>query len=313
MRVFHRVSVYIKNARRAAADTLRRNQHLSPAAALVRTHRNFRRIGVKLSTFLTGSTSGIVPDMERLAHDRRLDHAPLARRALVSRRPLRGDAGRLCLLVVGVALLAACSSPTSPTPIAPSVSVPPVTVTPPVDDPRLDRAFYRQLVHNAFERPGLTPLARWTRAPLVYLRTIDEAGNAVDPRLLDQTAAAIINTTSQWTGGHFGVAGLERGRDTREGHAGWLTVKWTTTGVCGTVDRVGTEGNAIAMNHRRPECTCGPLVVKHELGHAMGFYHTDSPNDLMTATFTGCDKALSPREVYHAERAYARPVGSLDP
>lgn len=208
------------------------------------------------------------------------------------------------------------SSPTAPSAVPPVVVAPPVTVTPPVvrnpllDDPHFDLAFYRMFATR--------PLYRWAHAPSIYLRTIDNTGRAVDSRLLDQTAAAIINTTSQWTGGAFGVAGLERGTESRS--TGWIQVNWSTEGVCGSTttlqvapDRALTS-MSMTLNHLRPECTCGPLVAKHELGHAMGFNHTDSTGDLMAETFQGvCDKPLSDRERFHARVAYTLPVGSLEP
>jgi predicted Zn-dependent protease len=54
-------------------------------------------------------------------------------------------------------------------------------------------------------------------------------------------------------------------------------------------------------------------TVKHELGHAMGFYHTDQPTDLMYAQYTGCDKEPSEREQFHARVTYTQPNGSRDP
>lgn len=231
----------------------------------------------------------------------------------------------VCLVALVFAVGCSGSSPTAPTP--PPVSVVPPVVTPPVvtppvtpptnpllSDPRYSLSFYRMLALGEFQNGGNRPLARWSRAPLIYLRTVDDRGNAVDGRLLEQTAAAIINTASQWTGGHFGVAGLERGTGTRGGQPGWLTIQWSTSGVCGISNVLGAEGGAITMNHLRPECTCGPLVAKHELGHAMGFYHTNSDSDLMAASFQNvCDKTLSDREKFHAQVAYSQPVGSLDP
>lgn len=225
-------------------------------------------------------------------------------------------------LILAVLAVGCSGSPTAPTPVSapPVASVPPVvtpstpTPNPLLSDPRFSAAFYRQFTSER--------LSRWTQAPQVYLRTVDDGGNPVSAALLGQTAAALINTTSQWAGGAFGLAGLERGTDTRTEQIGWITVGWNTSGVCGrtALTRIGPthpqeiSSMTIVMNHARPECTCGPLVTKHELGHAMGYLHTDSDGDLMAATFQGvCDKPLSAREAFHARVAYSMAPGSPSP
>jgi len=185
-----------------------------------------------------------------------------------------------------------------------------------------DLNFYRQLVRNAFSEPGsLQPLRRWTQPPQIYLRTIDEAGTPVDARTLETTARTLVDTAGMWTGGRFGLASLERGTDTRAGAAGWITVRWSLeTAFCGSAD-VARSGGVIDLNYKAGGgCRCAgvseirPRTVRHELGHAFGFWHTDSTTDLMSGTgVAGCDALPSARERAAAAVAYARPVGNMDP
>ncbi len=206
------------------------------------------------------------------------------------------------------------------------VTTPPVlTLTTPAPNPllsdsRFDHDFYRQFVHGALDHGSeMFPLRRQAEAPRIYLRTVHTNGQPIDAATLDLTAAAMINTAASLTGG-FGLSGLEMGTGTRDGEPGWITVRWTDDPegrYCG-IAQVG--GSWIDLYPSTPGCRCpgGPavklLIVKHELGHALGYRHTDSLNDLMhDSGHQACDMLPSAREIFHARVAYSTSIGSLPP
>jgi hypothetical protein len=188
-------------------------------------------------------------------------------------------------------------------------------------DGQFDPSLYRQLVRNGSEGKN-EPLRRWTTAPSIYMRTVDEAGNPLPALQLSSTETVIREAVSQWTSGQFEVASFERGTGTKVGVAGWLTVRWPSDPdpeACGR-SNIGLSGGAIDLNYKTGgSCSCGalplrPRTVRHEIGHAMGFWHTTSGGDLMSGVgVAGCDTPLSAREKFHARIAYARPVGNVDP
>ena len=178
-----------------------------------------------------------------------------------------------------------------------------------------DLNFYRQLVRNGLEATTLEPLRRWTMNPSLLLQT----STLVDAGTLDMVERTVRDAVRQWTNGRYAVATVERGPTTRENQAGWLTVRWSAVsdGRCGFAT-VGLEGGWIELHPTLPSCGCGgyairPTVVRHEVGHAMGFQHTDSPSDVMVASASVCDKPIAPRELAAAAIAYTRPVGNTDP
>ncbi len=102
---------------------------------------------------------------------------------------------------------------------------------------------------------------------------------------------------------------------TRENVPGWITVKWSSAfarGQCGR-STVGVDGGFIEFD-ASGACSCGmrtavyPRLIRHELGHAMGYYHTDHAADVMYGhpiASGACDLLPSARERRHARFAHA--------
>jgi hypothetical protein len=184
-----------------------------------------------------------------------------------------------------------------------------------------DQAYFRAFTRNGFEAPGtLQPIRRWTRAPLIYIRTIDDTGRAILPEVLQQVATIATNVIPEYSHGRFGVAGIEFGTDTRLNQAGWITVDWTrdASQFCG-ISSVGREGGEVTLTYDQPGCSCGsqkirPRTVKHEFGHSMGIWHTGQSVDLMSGIRANeCDRNMTARELQYLEYLYRRPVGNTDP
>ena len=88
-------------------------------------------------------------------------------------------------------------------------------------------------------------------------------------------------------------------------------MKWPTSvpDFCGR-SQVGVDGGWIELNYKVGFCGCNgsamrPRTARHELGHALGYWHTSDPTDLMSGlSVQGCDQQPSARELAAAAYHY---------
>jgi hypothetical protein len=218
--------------------------------------------------------------------------------------------------LVGGALLSLCACTVAPTPTSPSAVVKADSL---IAVEGFDATFYRALLQNGYESPNQLETVRILTSPFrIYMRTEDDAGRPVPAATLDATERTLIDSARIWSGGTFGITEVVRGTGSKEKVPGWITVKWSAvagTGRCG-LSSIGIDGGFIQFN-TSGECSCGlptlvyPRVVRHELGHAMGYYHTDSFTDVMYGkpiAAAACDIQPSDREWRHAIIAHRQSV-----
>ncbi len=210
------------------------------------------------------------------------------------------------------AALSLCACEVAPSPTAPSV---PIGADRTFSSAELEPSFFRAFLQNGFESPDRLEPIRTLKGPLrVYMRSQDDRGRAIDDATLQSTEQILREIVTVWSGGTFGVTEVTRGTSSRENLAGWITVKWQQAGDstrCGR-STVGNDGALVEFN-LSAACGCGAKaapyerLVRHELGHAMGYYHTDSAEDVMYGQpipAGTCDLLPSERERRHARVAY---------
>lgn len=186
--------------------------------------------------------------------------------------------------------------------------------------------FYRQLVRDGLESAQLGPVYRWMTRPRVSLYPFDDAGRPLPPEVLATIRAAVPRSVVAWSGGLYdGVTAEETSvPDWQEGWIVLHALRAQASEDCGSAafryrgaGRIVTARVELTLDR----CSCGsrkisPNTVSHEIAHAMGYWHVQGPH-ILGPTGSGCssfeNEVITPLESAHAQIAYRRPPGNLDP
>ena len=190
-----------------------------------------------------------------------------------------------------------------------------------------DEQYWNALVYYQLDSPG--PLeGRWSRvhslaagrAVNFHIRTTVAQGPPLDPSIVDRWRRAIPGLMRQFVGAPWSGR-ITEGTEAVE-RPGWISIEIPDDSDCASAQYSplvdGGIRGVIRLNTTQGDWCLATVLLAHELGHVLGFYHVDDSDDIMctdvivtggdcngriweTARF---DPTFTPRLARHAQLAY---------
>lgn len=170
---------------------------------------------------------------------------------------------------------------------------------------------YLDEVRNVHERPDRAPepSRHWTANPNFYIRTVwKDTGVPLREESIAFVISELKRLVPQWSGGTLQAGTIDTGTAPRALAQGWITVQYARAG---NWARLGENPGEIQFGS---EGTCQSLAIAHELGHAMGFWHTRVEPSIMGGGPGACRLFdLTREEALIAKAMYSRAPGNVAP
>lgn len=170
---------------------------------------------------------------------------------------------------------------------------------------------FRQMARNASEQPNnLQGIKRWHVPPNIYIETTwRNNGAPVRADGLNYIISEIRRAIPQLTGGWLNAGQIDTGPGRRPLITGWINIHFDPSG---NWSYVGQNPGEVQFGLDVP---CTSAMVIHELGHAMGYYHSSARPSVMGGGIpANCDPVnFTPDEFHVARVMYLRPTGNIEP
>jgi hypothetical protein len=170
---------------------------------------------------------------------------------------------------------------------------------------------YREMARNTHEQPNNPqPIQRWTMNPNFHIETMwRDTGAPIDPAVLQYFANEIRRVVPMLTDNHFQAGRIEFGPERWDFVQDYVSIHWDHSGNYGVLGRNPGQVQFASAG------VCQSIAIIHEIGHAMGYWHSSTPNTVMGAhVLASCNlEDLRPDELQVARAMYNRPVGNVDP